>query len=208
MLLTGGRRNEIGQARRECIDWDRRTLLVPLSKSGKPRHIALNAAAVALLRSIRPLPGNPFIFPTRRTGRPSPTFFSAWTRIKNRAGLSDLRLHDLRHTFASSLINEGVSIYVVQQLLGHANIKTTQRYSHLSRETLQSAAEAAGRFVEDTLSGASITMPEPPACEDARVQNTYPFPYDATESPTPRLDGLMPNKPDGFDRGRTGLPLS
>ncbi|WP_191970230.1 tyrosine-type recombinase/integrase [Methylobacterium planeticum] len=149
LLLTGARRNEIGQAQWSYVDWRRRTLLVPLSKSGKPRRITLNAGAVALLQSVMPVPGNPFIFPCQRTGRPSPTLFSTWNRVRTRAGLPDLRLHDLRHSFASFLINRGVSLYVVQKLLGHTQIKTTQRYSHLAQETLQSAAEAAGTLVDE-----------------------------------------------------------
>ena len=118
MLLTGARRNEITHAKWEHLDWEKRTLLVPLSKSGKPRSIALNAAAMDLLRSIRPGHGNPYIFPSPVTGQPSPSLHFPWQRIRVRAGLPDLRLHDLRHSFASFLVNRGISLYVVQGLLG------------------------------------------------------------------------------------------
>ena len=64
-----------------------------------------------------------------------------------RAGLPDLRLHDLRHSFASFLVNNGVSLYVVQGLLGHANTKYTQRYAHLTPDTLRDAAETVGSVI-------------------------------------------------------------
>jgi len=141
LLLTGARRNEITQARWEHVDWDRRTLLVPLSKSGKPRSIALNAPALELLRALVPIGGCPYIFPSQATGRPSPSLYFPWHRIRVTAGLADLRLHDLRHSFASFLVNNGVSLYVVQGLLGHAHTRYTQRYAHLTPDTLLDAAE-------------------------------------------------------------------
>jgi integrase len=149
LLFTGARRNEITQARWDYVDWEKRTLLVPLSKSGRPRRISLNEPAVALLRSLRfgAETASVFIFPSPVTGRPSSSLFFPWDRIRKRAGLKDVRLHDLRHSYASFLVNQGVSLYVVQGLLGHQNAKTTQRYAHLSRQTLQDAAELLGTIV-------------------------------------------------------------
>ena len=147
LLLTGARRNEITQAKWEHLDWDKRTLLVPLSKSGKPRSIALNAVAVELLRSIEADHESPYIFPSPVTGRPSPSLYFPWHRIRTRARLPDLRLHDLRHSFASFLVNKGVSLYVVQGLLGHGHTRYTQRYAHLTPETLRDAAETVGRVI-------------------------------------------------------------
>jgi len=147
LLLTGARRNEITHAKWEHLDWEKRTLLVPVSKSGKPRTIALNAAAMDLLRLIRPGHGNPHIFPSPVTGQPSPSLHFPWQRIRVRAGLPDLRLHDLRHSFASFLVNRGISLYVVQGLLGHAHARYTQRYAHLTSDTLRDAAEAVGQVV-------------------------------------------------------------
>src|SRR5262249_3022641 len=96
LLLTGARRNEITHARWEHVDLNTSTLFVPLSKSGKPRYVILNADAVAVLRSIPRLPGNPFVFPSPVTSRPCASLYFPWQRIRTKAGLEDVRLHDLR----------------------------------------------------------------------------------------------------------------
>jgi integrase len=155
LLLTGARRNEITHARWEHVDLEASTLFVPLSKSGKSRYVILNTDAVAVLRSVPRLPGNPYVFPSPVTGRPSASLHFPWTRIRIKAGLNDLRLYDLRHSFASALVNDGRELYTVQRLLGHANAKATQRYAHLKRETLVEAAEAMGTLISPILEEAS-----------------------------------------------------
>lgn len=158
LLLTGARRNEITQAKWEHLDWDQKSLLVPLSKSGKPRTISLNGAAVALLQAIRPIDGCEYIFPSPVTLRPSPSLYFPWQRIRVRAGLPDLRLHDLRHSFASFLVNRGVSLYVVQGLLGHGHTRYTQRYAHLAPDTLREAAETVGSVIADARAFGSVAV--------------------------------------------------
>jgi integrase len=145
LLLTGARRNEITRARWENVDWTQRVLRVPVSKSGKPRTIALNTAAIEVLKSIPRDSACPYIFPTRLIG-----VYNPWDRIRRRAGLADVRLHDLRHSFASLLVNQGVSLYVVQGLLGHASPRMTQRYAHLAPQTLLDAAEVAATYAIPT----------------------------------------------------------
>ena len=142
LLLTGARRNEVTYARWEYVDWAKATLKVPISKTGKPRWIKLNGAALEVLRAVegRKDP-SPFIFPSALTGRPPPSLHFPWRRIKRRAGLEGVRLHDLRHTFASIIVNERRSLYEAQRLLGHTHAKATQRYAHLTEETLGEAAE-------------------------------------------------------------------
>jgi integrase len=162
LLLTGARRNEITYAQWDYLDWDKRTLLVPVAKSGKPRIIALNDAALELLRSIRSQSQSRYIFPSPVTGEPSPSLYFPWHRIRTRAGLSDVRLHDLRHSFASFLVNKGISLYVVQGLLGHAHARYTQRYAHLTSETLRDAVEAVGSVVGAARAFVSTGMDAPP----------------------------------------------
>jgi integrase len=139
LLLTGARRNEITYAKWDYVNWGGKTLFVPVSKTGRPRMIALSRSAISLLQALQRSPGNAYIFPSPITGRPSPSLHFPWRRIKRRAGLPGLRLHDLRHSFASFLVNGEVSLYVVQQLLGHVNFRTTQRYAHLMPEALAKA---------------------------------------------------------------------
>ena len=143
LLLTGARRCEVTRARWEDVDWEKRTLLVPVSKSGKPRTIALNAAAIALLRTAPSDSASPYVFPTQLSG-----LFCPWNRIRRRAGLADVRLHDLRHSFASFLVNQGVSLYVVHRAsLGTPRARMTQRYAHLASQTLLDAAEVVSGVI-------------------------------------------------------------
>jgi integrase len=150
LLLTGARRNEITHAKWEHVDWEKGTLLVPIAKSGKPRVITLSISALALLASVKKLVANPYIFPSPITGRPSASIYFPWNRIRKRAGLADVRLHDLRHSFASYLVNAKKDLYVVQKLLGHAHARSTQRYAHLTTDTLAEATEVVARAVDGT----------------------------------------------------------
>jgi integrase len=150
LLLTGARRNEITHAKWEQVNWNRRTLFVPCSKSGRARLIQLNSAALDVLRSVPHVPENDFIFPSPVTGRPSSSLHFPWTRIRANAALENFRLHDLRHSFASFLVNNGVSLYVVQGLLGHTQARTTQRYAHLVNDTLSDAVEIVGAVLLPT----------------------------------------------------------
>ena len=81
--------------------------------------------------------------PNPKTKVPFVSIFLSWNNARKRAGLAEVRMHDLRHSFASNLVNAGQSLYVVSKALGHSQIKTTSRYSHLSQETLLAAADVA-----------------------------------------------------------------
>lgn len=148
LIYTGARKREALDARWSDIDWQRKSWRIPKTKSGKVRHAPLSVGALQVLTQIQSeselndLSTMEFIFPNPRTGRPFVSIFYSWDTARRLAGLPDLRIHDLRHSFASFLVNAGRSLYEVQELLGHANIKTTSRYAHLSRDRLAEAVEA------------------------------------------------------------------
>ena len=155
-LLTGARKREILDARWSDINFDERVWRIPMTKSGKPLTVPLTSEAIDLLQTLRQHLPNilreeylnkiEWIFPNPKTGKPFQSIFNSWHTARKKAGLSDLRIHDLRHSFASALVNHGVPIYDVQKLLGHQSVKTTERYSHLSSERLRSSSSIASQF--------------------------------------------------------------
>lgn len=154
LLLTGARKREILHAKWEDVDFVQRLLRVPLSKSGKYRFIPLSGHAVKLIRGIERNSDSPYLFVTPKTGRAPNSLANCWQTIKENARLGDLRIHDLRHSFASFLINNGRSLYEVQRILGHADSKTTMRYAHLSQASLLDAADIVGHVIE------SVSVPK------------------------------------------------
>jgi len=148
LIYTGARKREALDARWTDIDWRRKIWSIPKTKSGRVRHVPLSKGALGVLSQLRTVPtlGGPrppeFIFANPRTGKPYEAIYYSWNTARKLAGLPQLRVHDLRHSFASFLVNAGRSLYEVQELLGHANIQTTSRYAHLSRDRLAEAVEA------------------------------------------------------------------
>ena len=148
LLMTGARKSEAMNAEWSHIDFSTRQWVVPVSKSGKPRFIPLSKGAINILIeaqkfTLKNFGECKFIFPNILTGKPYTQLFYPWDIARKRAGLGDVRIHDLRHSFASALVNEGMTLYDVKELLGHANIATTQRYAHLSQQRLMEAASKA-----------------------------------------------------------------
>ncbi|MBN2646140.1 MAG: tyrosine-type recombinase/integrase [Desulfuromonadaceae bacterium] len=143
LLLTGARKNEVLNAKWTDIDMERRLWRIEFNKSGKTRYVPLSDGMLQLLQSLPRSEEDVYLFPSPKSGGPYVQIFSSWDKARERAGLLDLRIHDLRHSFASMLINSGRSLYEVQKLLGHTQVKTTQRYSHLSQESLIAAANTA-----------------------------------------------------------------
>ena len=142
LLLTGCRKRELLDAQWAHVDIERRTWRIPLSKSGKARHVPLSLGVLAILAQLPRFEGCPYLVPNPETRRPYISIFAPWNRVRKLAGLPEVRMHDLRHSFASFLINSGRSLYEVQHLLGHAQSITTQRYAHLSQSTLLDAVDA------------------------------------------------------------------
>ena len=144
LLATGARRGEALGARWQDIDIEQRRWKVPLAKSGEPRWIVLSDAALRILeRQSRRRVGE-WVFPGAKPGAPLACVRKTWERVKADAGLpAGFRIHDLRHTFASMLVNKGRSIQEVAELLGHSQLSMTRRYAHLSPERLREAVNLA-----------------------------------------------------------------
>ena len=158
LILTGARKREVLDARWEDFDLERRQWRIPTTKSGRPRHVPLSDGVLQLLTSL-PHREKGWIFANPKTGKPFVSVFISWNTARKLAGLADVRMHDLRHSFASFLVNAGRTLYEVQKILGHTQVKTTQRYAHLSQDTLVDAANAANLAV-----GAVMLPVAPPLC--------------------------------------------
>ncbi|NQW00887.1 MAG: tyrosine-type recombinase/integrase [Rhodospirillales bacterium] len=145
LLATGCRLNEALTAQWSLIDRENGTWRVSAinSKSGKSRAVPLTAAALNVLDQIGTEGAFDYVFVNAKTGKHYTHIRHTWIRLRKKSGLPWLRLHDLRHTYASMLVNSGQSLYAVQQCLGHADSRVTQRYAHLSTKTLQDAANCA-----------------------------------------------------------------
>ena len=149
LMLTGARKSEILGARWENVHLERHTLCVPLSKSGKTRFIYLSDAAVELFRELRErnTEASPWVFPSKCVKKPVQDIYPYWKKLRTDLKMPELRIHDLRHTFASFLVNSGHTLYEVQKLLGHSDPRITMRYAHLDSSELISAAEDVSRLI-------------------------------------------------------------
>ncbi|MDZ3836833.1 MAG: site-specific integrase [Rhodospirillales bacterium] len=146
LVLTGARLNEILTARWEWIDLAGGTLALPDSKSGK-KVVHLNAPAAAVLAALPRLPGNPHVICGANPGAHLVNLEKPWRRIRKAALLADVRLHDLRHSFASVAVAGGATLPLIGALLGHSQPSTTHRYSHFASDPLKAAAEQVGERI-------------------------------------------------------------
>lgn len=143
LLLTGCRKRELLDAKWDEFRLDLRSWRIPTSKTGKPRHVPLSDDAVAVLKALPRYDGCAYVVPNPKTKEPFQSIYHSWDSARRAAGLPDVRMHDLRHSMASNMANSGQSLFVIGTILGHAQAKTTQRYAHLSNETLHKAVNAA-----------------------------------------------------------------
>jgi len=162
LILTGARKREVLDARWEDFDFERKSWRIHTTKLGRPRHVPLSDGVISLLESI-PRFDCEWVLPNPKTLKPYVQVFYSWDTARKAVGLDDVRMHDLRHSFASFLVNSGRTLYEVQRLLGHTQIKTTQRYAHLSPDTLLDASNAASRAV------GNIFLPAPYSPQGARL---------------------------------------
>ena len=149
LMLTGCRRNEVLTLRWEDVDLEAGELRLRDAKTGA-RWVALSPAARRVLAAIPRLPDNPWVIAGSRAGGRLANLNAQWVVVRRKAGLEDVRIHDLRHSFASRALALGESLTMIGKLLGHRQVQTTARYAHLARESVKaSAATVAASIAND-----------------------------------------------------------
>ena len=143
-LLTGARKSELLQAKWEDIDWERKELKIPETKSGRIHYIPLSDAAHTLLENIQRVKDNPYIFPGHIKGKPLVNITKPWKRVCEKAELKDVRLHDLRRTVGSWLAQSGNSLHLIGKILNHSNQSTTAIYARFAQDQGRQALEEYG----------------------------------------------------------------
>jgi integrase len=145
-LFTGARSGEITAVEWKHIDWDRRIIRLPDSKTNSPRTIHLSDAAVEVLKTV-PRIGR-YVIAGARPDQPYKNLSRAWIVARAYAGLGDVRLHDLRHSYASLAAGKGVSLHMIGKLLGHKVAATTMRYAHLARDAVAAINDELGTAMQ------------------------------------------------------------
>ena len=152
LMLTGARLRELLHAKWEYIDFDRGMVFLPDSKTGR-KPIYLSAAAAEILSALPRVEGNPYVFPGEKKGQPRADLKRPWDAICEAAGLDGVRLHDLRHSFASVGAGASLGLPIIGKLLGHRQASTTQRYAHLDDDPMRRAVETIGSTIATAMIG-------------------------------------------------------
>ena len=140
LMLTGCRRNEILTLRWEHVDLDKAEMRIVDGKTGA-RTVHLSPSAVRVLEALPPKPGSLWVIPGAKPGTHMTDIDGSWEAIRVRAGLHDVRIHDIRHSFASRALALGEGLPIIGRLLGHRRVETTARYAHLARDSIRESAE-------------------------------------------------------------------
>jgi integrase len=152
LIYTGARLNEVLTLKWQHVDLERGLLLLPDSKTGR-KTVYLNPSALAVLHKVPRIEGNPYVICGGKEGRHLVNLEKPWRAIRRQAGLDDVRLHDLRHTYASIAAGAGLSLPIIGKLLGHSQPQTTARYAHLAADPLQAANAQIGAEIARALKG-------------------------------------------------------
>ena len=155
LMLTGCRLGEIQTLRWENVDLEAGELRLPDSRTGV-RMVPLSRAAAGVLAALPRDPDNPWVIAGRKPGAHLTDLQHPRRRIRARAGLDDVRIHDLRHSFASRALAPGESLPMIGKLLGHTQVRTTARYAHLARDSVKASASK----IADSI-GADILARDP-----------------------------------------------
>ena len=152
LLLTGCRRNEILELKWEQVDFETGFLRLGDSKTGA-KAIPVGAPVLSLLSKLPRLERNPYVIPGKNKGGHLIGLQKTWSKVRQRAALDDVRLHDLRHSFASMGARSGESLLVIGKVLGHSTSSATTRYAHLSDDPVKDAARAISAEMSSYLDG-------------------------------------------------------
>lgn len=150
LALTGCRLSEIQRLRWEHVR--ETTLELPDSKTGA-RRVYLGPEAVAVLEAIEPVPDNPYVIVGRMPGQHLTDLQRPWRRLRARAGLGDVRIHDLRHSFVSMAAANGLNLPSIAKLLGHRQLQTAARYTHLADDPMHAAATRVAGGIATAIRG-------------------------------------------------------
>lgn len=150
LLLTGCRRNEILELRWEQVDFESGFLRLGESKTGA-KAVPVGAPVLSLLSELPRVAGNPYVIPGEKAGGHLVGIQKIWAKVRGAAELEDVRLHDLRHSFASVGARSGESLLVIGKVLGHKTSSATARYTHLSDDPVKAAADATSSEIDRVL---------------------------------------------------------
>lgn len=149
-MLTGCRKSEILSLRRDEVDFQTRHLRLTDAKTG-PRSVPLNDAAIRILEDLPRIGSSPFVFPSDSASGHIRDVQYLWRKIRKTADVEDVTIHDLRRTFGSKVLASGFSTYMVQKLLGHRDIRTTQIYAHYADDARQEASNVTAARIAEAL---------------------------------------------------------
>ena len=150
LILTGCRLAEIQTLKWSYVKGN--VIELPDSKTGA-KTIYLGASALAVLAGVEHLPDNEHVITGKFPGRHLTDLQRPWRRIRKRAGLEGVRIHDLRHTFASHAVSNGEGLPMLGKLLGHTQVQTTARYAHLADNPVKDSSERISDHLSRALSG-------------------------------------------------------
>jgi integrase len=154
LMLTGCRLGEIMMLQWEHVDIPGKALRLPDSKTGA-KVVHLGRPAIEVLEKMERVEGNPWVIVGTKSGARLTDLQPFWQRVRARAGLKDVRIHDLRHTFASTAVAAGQGLPMIGKLLGHAQVQTTARYAHLAADPIKDAADQVASSIAASLNQAA-----------------------------------------------------
>lgn len=160
LILLGARRDEVRKMKWRLVDLERQVVIIDDHKTDDtgPKVLPLNEAAVNILRSLPRDPSNPHVIQGSIPGQPYADLEKPWRKIRKRAGLDRVRLHDLRHSFASFSVSIGVPLRTVGGLLGQESLQATMRYAHLPDDPRRTASESVGNVIAGHLLTATVSL--------------------------------------------------